>query len=214
MTARSAVTRGVIVSAVVFSASTLVLVVMAAAPGTGKAAAAATQSRSEKLDAPHDIEGVPCAKRVSYDAGGRLKTCTLARDWTFVNGLQLPKGSQVSVDAQLRPETVFLPSNTVLDGHLCAGDGSHDAMTNFHPNGRLRFCNLAEPQTIQGIPCQKSTFWIWVTQGGAGTYFHDNGMLKQCLLADDVTIEGRTFKKKQHIALDREGRPAGGRAGT
>ncbi len=211
MTPTTGLTRAGFISAGVFAACVLLLVALAAAPRGSEPAA---RGRSERLDTPREIQGLPCKTRAFFDATGRLTSCTLSRQTTFANGLQLPAGTHVGVDAQQRPDTAFLPANTVLDGHLCVGTGTHDPMTNFHPNGRLRFCNLAEPETIQGIPCQKSSFWIWVTQGGAGTYFHDNGALHRCLLAADVTVEGRTFRKKQHITLDPDGRldPAAGRS--
>ena len=204
MTNRSHLITGIVVSAVVFAASALALFAMEAAP---KPAAAKVQEKVERLESEREIQGVPCMTRVSYDAEGRLRSCVLARDMTFGNGLTLAQGAQVGFDADLLPNRVFLPANTEFDGHMCIGTGSHDAMTNFHPNGRLRFCNLARIETIGGVPCQQSSFWIWVTQGGSGTYFHDNGALQSCLLADDVTVAGRVFKQKGHIKLDRDGAP-------
>lgn len=196
---------GWIAATAVFLGCTAVLAALSAAPA--KATAASTGPRKELLKAPRDIDGVPCAVRAFYDASGRLQTCTLSRDHVFPNGLSLPAGTQVTIDAEGRPSTAFLPGVTTLDGHRCIGDGTHNPMTNFHPNGKLRFCNLAEPQVIQGIPCQRSAFWIWITQGGAGTYFHDNGALRECLLADDVNVAGRTYRRREHITLDRDGQP-------
>lgn len=205
MTRNTGLARAVFISAAVFAACVLVLVVLAAAPRGSEPTA---RGRSERLDAPREIQGLPCMTRAFFDATGRLTSCTLSRQTTVANGLQLPAGTRVGLDAQGRPDTAFLPANTLLDGHMCVGTGTHDPMTNFHPNGRLRFCNLVEPETIQGIPCQKSTFWIWVTQGGAGAYFHDNGALRTCLLSADVTVEGRRFPKGQHITLGPDGRLA------
>lgn len=204
MTKRTQLITGIVVSAVVFAVSALALFAMEAAP---KPATAKTKEKMERLDAPREIQGVPCMTRYSHDDEGKLRSCVLARDMTFGNGLTLAEGSQVGFDADLLPNRVFLPANTEFDGHMCIGTGTHDAMTNFHPNGRLRFCNLARVETIGGVPCQQSSFWIWVTQGGSGTYFHDNGALQSCLLAGDVTVAGRAYKQKDHIKLDRDGTP-------
>ena len=190
---------------VAFVGCTAVLAVFAATPARSPSADGGPHK--QLLKTPRDIDGVPCSVRAFFRAGGSLEGCTLARDHEFPNGLRLAAGTQVTLDADGWPATAFLPANTLLDGHTCIGDGTHNPMTNFHPNGKLRFCNLAEPQTIQGVPCQRSAFWLWITQGGAGTYFHDNGALRECLLADDVTIDGRVFRKREHIALDGEGAP-------
>jgi hypothetical protein len=196
---------GWVAAITIFVACATVLALFASAPA--QAPAAIDAPRKELLRTPRELDGVPCAVRAFYAAGGRLQTCVLSRDHMFANGLALPAGTQVTVDAEGRPTTAFLPAVTTLDGHRCIGDGTHNPMTNFHPNGRLRFCNLAEPETIQGIPCQRSSFWIWITQGGAGSYFHDNGALHECLLAGDVTVDGRPYRKRQHIVLDPDGHP-------
>jgi hypothetical protein len=198
----TAIWRGVLVTTLVFAISVLVMVALDSLP-KGKAASK-PEARSERLLEPKEVQGVPCTTRVWYQPDGKLKSCVLARETAF-GTLTLPAGSQVYFDAELRPATVFLPGDTVIEGHLCIGEG-HDAMTVFHPNGRLKFCNLRNPETIDGIPCQKSTAWIWMTHHGAATTFHDNGKLSNCLLFADVTIEGQTFKKGKHISLDREGK--------
>jgi hypothetical protein len=206
MASRNHVIRGVLVAIAVFVASSLVLAAMAASPAAARKQGK-EKERMEPLEAPREIAGVPCRTRASFDAEGRLRSCVLSRDTTFANGLTLPEGTQAGFDEEGRPSRAFLPANTSFDGHLCIGTGTHDAITTFHPNGRLAFCNLARPESIGGVPCQQSSFWTWVTQGGSGTYFHDNGVLKSCLLADDVTVAGRTYRKKEHLALDRNGVP-------
>jgi hypothetical protein len=193
------------VTVALFVVSTLALVAMDAAPNAR--AVAKQAERVERLDAEREIDGVACMTRVSYHPDGRLRSCVLARDTVFPSGLELPTGTQVGFDDQGVPERAFLPANMVLDGHHCIGTGTHDAMTTFHPNGRLRFCNLADVELINGLPCQRSSFWIWITQGGAGTYFHDNGALQSCLLAADVTVGGQVFRKRDHLRLDRDGTP-------
>lgn len=197
---------GLASAATLFAACAAVVGAFASAPAAPAAAvAAATNPRKELLKAPREIDGVPCAVRAFYDAGGRLQTCTLSRDHAFPNGLTLPAGTQVTVDAAGSPTTAFLPAITTLDGHRCFGDGTHTPMTNFHPNGRLRFCNLADGETIQGLPCAKSTFWTWMRRGSAGVYFHDNGGLRECLLAADVTYAGRALSKWEHVVLAADG---------
>ena len=189
-------------TAAVFAVSVLVLVGLESLPKGSSTSK--PKAHSERLLQPKEIQGVLCTTRAWYKPDGKLSACVLARETAF-GTLTLPAGSRVDFDSDRRPGTVFLPRDTVIEGHCCIGEG-HDTMTEFHPNGRLKFCNLRQPELIDGIPCQKSTAWIWMTQGGAATTFHDNGKLSSCLLFADVTIEGQTFKKGKHINLDPEGK--------
>jgi len=204
MSKRSQGAWGVVVSVSMFVVSALVLFAMDAAPRA--AVPKSPQQHTERLAGEREIDGVACVTRAWFRADGRLESCTLARATTFANGLSLPAGARVGFDEAMSPEVVFLPADTEFDGHLCAGTGSDAAMTKFHPNGRLKFCNLARVETIDGVSCQRSSFWAWVTQGGSGTYFHDNGALQECLLAVDATVDGRVVKAKQHVRFDRDRR--------
>lgn len=146
---------------------------------------------------------LPCFKE-SYDDEGRIEWCTLARD-AQVSGHAFPEGTRLGFDSEGRLDCCFLARDTALQGHQCRGKG-HNYQTCFHPNGTLRFFSLVEPEHIQGVLCDKSTFWKWVFSGNAGVELHDNGSLKGCLVAEDVQIQGKPFKKGGRVAFDPAGK--------
>ena len=152
-----------------------------------------------ELDQPTEIEGIPCMNEALMYPDGRLEGCSLARD-TKVSGHMFPKGSWPYFDPPGVLKCVFLEHDYEVQGYLLRGEGIN-YQTCFHPNGWLRFGNLKEPTTIQGVPCEKSTREIWLTKGPSGIYFHDNGRLKGCRLSQDV----HSFKKHKWIDIDREG---------
>jgi len=146
---------------------------------------------------------IPCNES-SVDEDGRLEWCEISRD-AEIQGHLFPAKTRLEFDENGNLDCCFLNRNTELEGRVYRGKG-HAFQTCFHPNGRLRFGNLENPEVIQGIPCEKSNFWIWTFKGKAGVYFHDNGQLESCLLAEDLELQGHHFKKGNHIHLDRNGK--------
>jgi hypothetical protein len=156
---------------------------------------------NEKLDAPREIEGVPCIGWASITAEGRLAGCVLSREHSF-GSVTLPSNTQIRrFHPGMTPKDVHLGRDTVLDGHACLGRGPGEWMTGFHPDGRLEYCFLVADETIDGIPCRSGSFWGEIT-GGVIVKLHDNGRLAACRLAADVTIAGKTYAKGARIALD------------
>jgi hypothetical protein len=163
-----------------------------------------------RLSADTLVDGIRCAHTGRayaefFVASGRLAECPLAHD-DDVGGHSLPAGTWVILDAEGRLSRAWLSRDTRIGSMLCKGTGYKDWITEFHPDGALRMCFLAEPETIQGIPCRKGTFWGEVT-GGVGVYFHEDGRLRSCGLARSVTIEGVRYRRWERIWLDPEGRP-------
>jgi hypothetical protein len=153
-----------------------------------------------RLRAPESIDGVPCERWAWQAEGGRLEGCFLAES-ADVRGRQLPAGTRIGLDEQGRLDCVFLPEDTEIDGHVCRGHG-HDFQTCFHPNGKLRYCNLAAPETIDGVPCQRSGFFIEVFVDRAGVEFHDDGTLRGCLLAGPLELDGQRIERGNRVELD------------
>ena len=85
-------------------------------------------------------------------------------------------------------------------------------MTGFHLNGKLSLAWFARTEEIQGVSCLESTFlgeMFWgklLDKGSAGVRFHNNGKLARCMAAREVTIQGQTFRKRDHVSFDREGK--------
>jgi hypothetical protein len=208
--------RGLLAVAALFAGGVAAVTALGAMPGAPAArgdreageSVAGQRRPDERLSGEREIDGVPCTGRVTYGDNGQLSACTLARDHVFAGGPRLPRGTRFGLDAAGHVTTAFLPATMLIDGHACFGDGSHDPMTAFHPNGRLKFCNLAAPAAVQGVPCDRSTFWKWMRHGGAGLALHDNGTLHDCLAAAEVTVGGRHYRRGEHVVLDRDGVPA------
>jgi hypothetical protein len=162
-------------------------------------------SAREVLDAPREVDGVPCRGYVELDAAGRLKSGILEREHAF-GPVALPANTQFYLRPDGTVKDVHLGADATYDGHACLGRGPGEWMTGFHPNGRLAYCFLVADETIDGVPCRQGSFWGEIT-GGVGIRFHDNGRLAACRLAADVTRAGQMFKKGKRITLDPEGNP-------
>lgn len=157
-------------------------------------------SNRELLDAPRDVQGVPCRGYVELDAAGRLKSGILDRDHAF-GPVALPVNTQFHLRPDGTVKDVHLGADTSFDGHASLGRGPGEWMTGFHPNGRLAYCFLVADETIDGVPCRRGSFWGEIT-GGVIVRFHDNGALATCRLAADATIAGQRYAKGARIALD------------
>jgi hypothetical protein len=162
------------------------------------------ETTSEELDAPREIQGVPCKGYAALGADGTLLGCILARDHAF-GAVTLPANTQIrSFHPNSVPKDMHPGANVSIDGHICIGTGPGNWMAGLHPNGRLAYCFLAQDETINGVPCRHGSFWGEVT-GGVIVRFHDNGSLASCRLAADVTIGGQQLKKGQRVNLDPNG---------
>jgi hypothetical protein len=194
----------------------LAAAVLAVSPDPGPPAQGAGPERPKperpkpersRLQAPVEIEGVPCAPGyVWHYPGGRLHRCTLDRD-ASVRGATLPKGAAVAFEPDGSHAYVFLPRTTEIEGYSCRGSG-HNFMTVFHPDGRLKLCWMPENREVQGIPCAGFSIWADVFSGNpSGVYLHPNGRLSDCRLSTDVTVDGRRFARGSRLFLDEEGHP-------
>lgn len=201
MTTASGTLKAYLVAAVLFLACAAFMVFMshAEAPAVGQ-----QKPQRETLDAPREIQGVPCTRYSELAPDGRLVSCILGREHAF-GAVTLPANTQFTLREDGTVEDVHLGRDTVFDGHACLGRGPGEWMTGFHPNGRLRYCFLAADETIDGVPCRHGSFSGEIT-GGVIVRFHDNGRLLSCRLAADATIGGTRFGKGDRVALDPEGR--------
>ncbi|MEW6338594.1 MAG: hypothetical protein AB1625_14500 [Acidobacteriota bacterium] len=162
-------------------------------------------SAREVLDAPREVDGVPCTRFVELAPDGRLVSCILERERAF-GPVTLPANTQFTLRPDGSVNDVHLGADASFDSHACLGRGPGAWMTGFHPNGRLRYCFLAADETIDGVPCRHGSVWGEIT-GGVIVEFHDNGRLASCRLAADATVAGARFGKGDRVSLDPEGRP-------
>lgn len=186
------------------------------------------------------VQGVPCVGEVKFHENGKIKSCKLSMEFS-VEGYDFPKASSILFNAegtltqcilgdsarifgQAFPvgTTLFfgrwgqkvsfwLPSNTVIQGHLVAG--SNDGIGNsIYPNGKLKVIWLAEDENIDGVPCTSSgnilRFGLGVIPLGTQrmVWFHENGRLQQAMLSRDFTIQSQPFSKGDIVKFDAKGR--------
>jgi hypothetical protein len=190
-------------AAILFLACVGLMIVMAHAKPP-KIAQQPVPPGRETLDAPREVQGVPCSRYVELAPDGRLTSCVLARNHAF-GSIALPANTQLYLRPDGSPKDVHLGKDTAFDGHTCLGRGPGEWMSGFHPNGRLEYCFLVADERIDGVPCRHGSFWGEVT-GGVIVRFHDNGRLAACRLAADFTVAGQTVTKGKRIALDPEGK--------
>ncbi|MFM7750498.1 MAG: hypothetical protein ACKPB0_08785 [Opitutaceae bacterium] len=160
----------------------------------------------------HEIAGnvLPAGTRVSFHEDGRLRECHLDAAGAVLSGRPLPKGTEVVFDGGGRLRNCLLPENTMIEGHLCLGKGTHWS-TGFHPNGQLRLAWLARDEEIQGVPCLaaggvlRAIGKALVGRNQGGVFFHGNGNLSSALVSRDCVVQGRAFKRGELIRLDRDG---------
>jgi len=136
--------------------------------------------------------------------GGTQDEWRLLESSETIQGHILPAGTRVSLDNVGNLGICFLGRDTELEGHLCRGAG-HNYMTGFHSNGRLRLCWLKEPETIQGVPCRRATFFNDAFGPTVGVMFHADGSLAGCKLDRDFTVDRREFRSGERIEFSRNG---------
>lgn len=190
-----------------FLACLVAMAVMASAkPPSPSSAAAERPETTERLSEPRVVQGVPCMGYVSTDADGRLVSCVLSEEHDFGH-VVLPANTQIRrFHPDGSPKDVHLGRPTRYDGHLVRGSGPGDWMAGFTPAGRLAYGFLTDRETIDGISCERGTFWGEIT-GGVIVQFHPDGKLKSCRLAAPAQIAGRAFRKGERIWLDEQGTP-------
>ena len=115
----------------------------------------------------------------------------------------------------------YLPTDTLIQGHLCRSTGSDSFSDIFYPSGKLRAVALAQDEEIDKVPCTSSQNPLRMgirvlVYGGmdACAWFYENGHLEQGLVSRDCTIEGRKFKPGDIVRLTSKGTLDTAAAGT
>lgn len=175
---------------------------------TPTGAQAGDSLRRVPLTAATNIDGVLCAAgkntTILYRSG-RLESCPLANDADFY-GHTLPAGSFVTLTEAGQPRHVWLSRDARIQGHLCKGTGRGGWSVALYPSGRLSLCFLALEETIDGVPCRKGSFWGEI-RGGVSVEFYESGKLRACGAARDFTLGNRTYRSRQRVLLDPDGKP-------
>ena len=186
----------------------LVALLCAAASATG--AQRPSDVGGRKLTAVTVVDGITCAPTgrayAYFFASGRLKACPLARD-TVLFGQSLPQQTWVEFTIEGRLRHTWLPHDVVLSGRLCKGEGYKKWSVLFHPSGALALCFLPNETVIDGVPCQRGTFWNELRGGGkTGAFFHENGRLQRCQVSRSFALNGQQVEKWDVVQLDANGR--------
>jgi hypothetical protein len=171
--------------------------------GLALQAGADAGSRDQVYKQATVVQGLRVVGRAEFRPDGTLESATLAEAMTL-GAARLPARSVVHLRPDGTPDWCFLPEDTVIEGHLCQG-GGHEWMTQFHPDGRLKSAGLARVELLQGVPCDRGSFWTEVLGGGGRTVFHPNGSLARARVARTVQLQGQTLRRGQHVRLDEAG---------
>jgi hypothetical protein len=158
----------------------------------------------------HDtiVDGIRCGPSGRWKSGffpsGRLESCALAED-DAVQGHAFPAQTWVHLRESGELDSVWLPRDAAVQGHLCRGTGNRGWSVSFYPEGGLRTCYLATEAVVQSVPCRKGSFWGEI-RGGVYTRFHRNGNLETCSAARPFALDGTSYRKRERVWLDTEGR--------
>ena len=152
------------------------------------------------------IDGYPCAATGSRSAelheDGQLASCPLAVA-TTIAGHDLPAGTWVQLTNAGRLWSVWLPADTRLAGHLCHGTGYKGWAVRFHENGALMMCYLGAEANIDGVWCQRGTFWNEIRGGTRSSVsFDDSGRFRRCQASRDFEKDGVRVRKWQVVEVD------------
>jgi len=155
-------------------------------------------SITAKLTARADITGFPCAAGyITFAPSGNLMTFALAED-ANIQGNAIPKGTWVRLDEALKLKFCSFHKNTVIQSHLCRGNGGPKGVsTSFYPSGRLKGFFAPANIDIQGIPCKASHFGPII--------LFENGGVKECTLSKAQTIGGKSLPKGAQVVLSESG---------
>ena len=159
---------------------------------------AAAPPRAVRHDTPTTLSCVYCYGWIRTNADGSLNQCQLAADTAF-GGLRLPKDTTVwFYKGGTKPWRTWLSKAMAIQGVPCYGARHAMVDTCFYPSGKLQVTFLAEPTTIQGIPCKKS--------GLCPVYLFESGKLKQCTLDQAATVGGQPYPKDLILFFDEAGK--------
>jgi hypothetical protein len=180
-------------------------------------AAAAGQNAHDityvKLTRDTVVDGIRCGPSGRWKAGffpsGRLESCALAAD-AVVRRHALPAQTWIHLREDGELDSVWLPRDAVVQGHLCRGTGNRGWSVSFHPGGGLRSCYLARETVVQGVPCRKGSLWGEI-RGGVYIGFHRNGSLATCSAARSFVLNATNFRQRERVWLDADGLPRAAR---
>ena len=130
----------------------------------------------------------------AYHANGSLKHATLAAT-ALIQGTVYPKGTDVEFSTRGTLQLVALPIRLHIQGKLFAPHAHTNLYSNhhiyFHANGKVMSGALAEPQTIDGVSCEKLTLEESSEYSSTlivGVSFHPNGRLATARLAAPLGV--------------------------
>ena len=181
------------------------LVLIAALTGQSVVAQDSVRVVRQRLAQPQTIGGVSCdaTRYARIYSSGVLESCPLAHD-TTIGSHALPRGTWVHLTATGRLRSVWLPRDWALQGHTCRGTGNQGWSVLFHESGGLALCFLAAAEVIDGVPCQRGTFWLEVLRtlkqsAHLATKLNPDGSLESCQAAKDFVLDGVAYEKGQLV---------------
>lgn len=165
--------------------------------------------RQLKLEADTMIDGYHCGPTgrasAEFHESGALASCPLFTP-TIVAGHSLPAGTWIQLTDTGQLWSVWLPADTKLAGRLCHGTGYKGWSVRFHETGALAMCYLGTETQIDGVWCQRGTFWNELRGGFESSVgFHPSGRLRRCQASRSFEKDGVRVQKWQVVEMDEAG---------
>jgi hypothetical protein len=145
------------------------------------------------------INGFLCAAGwVHFNRSGQLRAFYLAES-SVIQGHQIPQGTWIRLDEELKLKFLSFPNNTEIQGLVCKGGlgGPEGVSTSFYPSGRLKEFYTSGNITIQGISCRTDPF--------SSIHLYENGRVKQCTFSKDDVVAGRNISEGQRVSFKEDG---------
>lgn len=169
----------------------------------GRAVHQGADVRLVQLRADSTIDGVRCGPTGRASAGvypnGRLESCPVAHDTTIAGNI-LPRLTWIYLSPSGELAHGWLDHNTTLNGHACRGTGYKGWSVQFHPGGRLKSCFLVDVEVIDGVPCQRGTFWNELS-GSTSVLLREDGTLASCKAARTFQRGGNTVRGGERVRV-------------
>lgn len=143
----------------------------------------------KKLHQGEMIQGYPCVKGYAwFYVTQKLKSCTVAVEIPF-GTVTIPAGSVITLTPDGKPAIVQMSHDTVLNGlHAQGGSllgASEGPMVVFYADGKLRELFLSEDQSVDGVPCARSSIKMSALRKDTSVQLDQEGHLRACMLADN-----------------------------
>jgi len=136
---------------------------------------------SRILTEPAEIQGIPCRGKVELNENGRIKSCTLARNYP-VAGYSLQAGTELRFNEAGELASFILTQSAVFAGFMLPTGSKVDLGG---PQGAM--CSLSQDTLIRGVPLPAHSVLFFNTNPG---WEREVPNTWQCWMPKETLIQG------------------------